>query len=224
MKIAPKFFALIALFLIGFACNSAEKGTEVEAEEAAEVAEATVTATDYSVNTETSMISWQGYKTFDIGDEHTGKLMLSDGTLSVEDGNIVAGSFKIDMNTLENEDLAGTEGAAKLVGHLKSDDFFAVEKYPDATFEITTVEAVSSDANATHNITGNLTMRGQTKQITFPANVSIVGDELTATASEFTIDRTQWGVEYGNEGIEGLAKDKIISNDLTLKIVLNAKA
>jgi polyisoprenoid-binding protein YceI len=225
MKIAPKFFALMLLFVVGFACNSADKGEKIEATDATEeVAEATAAATDYDVNTATSMISWKGYKTFDIGDEHTGMLKLTDGTLSVEDGNIVAGSFTIDMNSIENEDLKGTEGEAKLVGHLKSDDFFAVEEFPEAKFEITSVEAVSGNANATHNITGNLTMRDQTKQISFPANVSVSGDQLTATVSEFTIDRTQWNVMYGNEGIVDLAKDKVISNDLTLKIVLNAES
>ncbi|MEM9886995.1 MAG: YceI family protein [Bacteroidota bacterium] len=225
MKIALKFFTLLTLFTVVFACSSPDKGEKVNAEEATEeAAEVTAEAVTYTVNTEASTINWKGYKKFDIGDEHTGTLKLSEGSLSVTGDQLTAGEFKIDMTSMESIDLAGTEGAAKLVGHLHSPDFFSTEEYPTATFAITGVEAVEGSADVTHNITGNLTMRGETKQITIPANVSIADGKITAVAPEFTIDRTQWGVEYGNEGIVGLAKDKVISNDLTLKIMLNAGA
>lgn len=220
-----KFFAFIILFFTAFACGSEDKGEMVDATDATDqAAEASDAATIYAIDPTSSMISWKGYKTFDVGDAHTGSIKLTDGMLAVLDGNITAGEFTIDMNSIVNEDLENEEYNAKLVGHLKSDDFFATENYPDANFEITNVEVVEGGMNVTHNITGNLTMRGKTKQISFPANVAVEGGELTASAAEFTIDRTQWDVMFQNEGIEGLAKDKVISNDLTLKIVLNADA
>ncbi|MEM0992195.1 MAG: YceI family protein [Bacteroidota bacterium] len=225
MKIALKFFTLLTLFAVSFACSSPDKGEQVEAEEATEAAaEVTASAVTYSVDTESSTINWQGYKKFDIGDEHTGTIKISDGSLALTGDQLTAGEFTIDMTSMESIDLAGTDGAGKLIGHLQSPDFFSIEEYPTASFAITKVEAVEGSADVTHNITGNLTMRGQTKQITIPANVSIADGKITAVAPEFTIDRTQWGVEYGNEGIAGLAKDKVISNDLTLKIMLNASA
>jgi len=220
MKTALKLSFLFALAMFVFACGSSEK--KVEAEKAGEVAEATVASTVYDVNTSASTINWTGGKVLNIGKKHTGTVKISEGSLAVEDGKLTAGNFTIDMTSIENEDLAGSEGEAKLEGHLKSGDFFAVEEYPKATFEITSVEAVENSADMTHNITGNLTMRGTTKQITIPANVAMEDGKITAVTPEFTIDRTEWKVMYGSDKIEGIAKDEVISNDLTLKIMLNA--
>lgn len=225
MKFALKSLTLVALFAVAFACSSSDKGEKVTAEDVTDTAaETTAAAMVYTIDTASSIISWTGYKKFDIGDAHTGIISLNEGSLAVEGGNLTAGNFTIDMTSIVNQDLESEEGKGKLVGHLMSPDFFAVEEYPTASFEITGVEAVEGSAAVTHNITGNLTMRGETKQISIPANVSMADGKITAVAPEFTIDRTQWNVEFRNEGIEGLAKDKVISNDLTLKITLNAMA
>lgn len=222
MKTTLKLSFLFALAMFVFACGSSD--TKVEAEEAGEVAEATVTSMVYDVSTEMSTINWTGGKVLDIGDKHSGTVKISEGSLAVEGGKLTAGNFTIDMTSITDEDLAGSEGQAKLEGHLKSPDFFSVEEYPTATFEITSVEAVEGSAEMTHNITGNLTMRGETKQITIPANVAMEDGKITAITPEFTIDRTEWNVMYGSDKLEGIAKDKVISNDLTLKIMLNASA
>ena len=114
------------------------------------------------------------------------------------------------------------EYAAKLEGHLKSADFFDVEVHPTASFEV--ISSEPSDAEGTtHNVKGNLTMKSITKEITFPANISFEGDQLTATGT-FTIDRTQWDVQYGSESffpdLIKKGKDKIISNDIELTLNL----
>jgi len=225
MKTASKFSILFALTIFAFACSSPDKGTEVEAQDATEeAAEVTTAAMTYNINPSTSIINWKGYKTFNIGDAHTGVISLNEGTLAVTGDNLSAGNFTIDMASIDNQDLEAGEGKEDLEGHLKSEDFFAVDQYPTATFEITGVEAVENSTEATHTITGNLTMRGETKQISIPANVTMSEGKLTAVAPEFTIDRTQWNVMYNSDKLEGIAKEKLISNDLTLQITLNATA
>ncbi|MEM8525419.1 MAG: YceI family protein [Bacteroidota bacterium] len=223
MKTALKLSFLFALSMFLFACSSsAEK--EVEAKEATDEAAAPAAAAAvYTVNTEMSTVNWTGGKVLDIGDKHNGTVKISEGSLAVEDGKLTAGNFTIDMTSMVNEDLP-EEKKGDLIGHLKSEDFFAVEEYPTATFEITTVEAVENSTEMTHNITGNLTMHGETKQITIPANVAMEDGKITAVTPEFTIDRTEWNVMYGSDKLEGIAKDKVISNDLTLKIMLDASA
>ncbi len=222
MKIALKTMLLLAMVGFMAACSSAGDGEKVEAKEATEeAAAATAAAQTFNLDTANSAINWKGMKKF-VGGEHTGTLSLADGTLSVEGGNLAAGKFTIDMGSMKNTDIEDEEGAGQLVGHLASPDFFNVAEHPTAMFEITGVKAVDGDMKVTHNITGNLTLLGVTKQVTLPANVAVAGGKLTATTPEFNIDRTQWGINYGGEGIADLAKDRIISHDITLQITLNA--
>ncbi|MCC5944241.1 MAG: YceI family protein [Bernardetiaceae bacterium] len=178
-----------------------------------------------AINTETSVIKWMGDKV--VGDGHDGTIQIKEGSLTVEGGNLVAGNFVIDMTSIKNMDIEDQEQNAKLVGHLSSDDFFNVEKYPTAKFTVTSVEAHdgsevkgSNTEGATHKITGDLTIRDKTAPVTFLANVS-GGDVITAKGN-VTIDRTQWDVKYGNEGIADLAKDKMIKNDIVLDIEITA--
>lgn len=159
-----KFGLFLMLSVVLFSCK---KKDAVEARDAtSDAAAATEAATVYAVNTTSSVINWVGKKSF-IPDQHNGTIKLSSGKLALENGKLVAGEFEIDMNSIVDEDLKKEDMNAKLVGHLKSDDFFAVETYPTAKFEITNVEVLEGNPSATHNITGNLTMRGTTKEITF---------------------------------------------------------
>ena len=125
--------------------------------------------------------------------------------MSEKDGNLTGGNFTIDVTSITNLDLVSdTANKNKLEGHLKSPDFFDISKYPTAKFEITGVEPFKFDSvankdlvmkDATHTIKGNLTLKDSTKNISFPAKVSIAGDKITAQA-DFNIDRTDWGLNY----------------------------
>ncbi|MEM9990251.1 MAG: YceI family protein [Bacteroidota bacterium] len=225
MKFAFKTILCAVFALSMFACGSSDKGDKIEAKEATETAaEATTAARNFAVDTNTSIINWTGSKSF-VEDEHSGTIKVGKGMLSVENGQLAAGSFTIDMRSMKNTDIKDQESAGQLVGHLSSPDFFDTAKYPNAVFEITEVKPVTGDVNTTHNITGNLTMLDSTKQVTLPANVAIADNKLTATTPMFTIDRSQWGIVYGGEEaakIANLAKDRIISDDISLKIMLNA--
>lgn len=212
--------ALTALLFLG-ACG--EKTKTVKAGDKEDATTAGAEAKTYAVDVATSSIGWVGSKT--VGnDKHTGTLALKDGELSVENGEIKAGKFTIDMTKLTVTDLKAGEGKEKLEGHLSNADFFDVPQFPTGNFEITGVEKLAqADANgATHTIKGNLTLKGITKNISIPANVTISGDGLSATA-KFAIDRTQWEIMYNSGKLADMAKEKIISDAVELELTLNAK-
>ncbi|MEM6963341.1 MAG: YceI family protein [Bacteroidota bacterium] len=183
-------------------------------------AEATKTAASKSYALSEGTVHWTGSKI--VGDDHKGTLNVTSGELSAEGNKIVSGNFTIDMKSLNNTDLAGDpDSKAKLEGHLKGADFFDVEKFPAASFAVTSVKEATGESS-NYEITGNLTMKGETKSITFPALVMAKDGGLTAHTDKFTINRTDWGVKYGS-GLLGVAKDKAISDDVVLEITLMAK-
>jgi len=140
----------------------------------------------------------------------------------VSEGKLVGGKFAIDLREIKNTDLP-EEKQGDLVGHLLSEDFFHVEKYPMASFDLVQVQPVEgSEEGITHELTGNLTMHGEKRSITIPAMVTMEGDQFKATTPKFVIDRTEWGVNYGSNSALGVIKDKAISDELGLEIMLVA--
>lgn len=211
---------LSCLILSGvlIACNP--KGEKAETEEKKEVAEATG-AVNYAVDS-VSLIKWACSKPTGT---HTGTFMIKQGNFNIENGNIKAGNFVIDINSITDEDLlSDPKSHGMLVGHLKSPDFFDVAKYPEGKFEITSVEPADSAAmakmkEATHVIKGNLTLKDSTKNIAFPARVTI--DEQTISAmADFNIDRTQWGMNY--KGPNNPA-DFVISKEVNMKLMITGR-
>lgn len=170
----------------------------------------------YSLDTSETKLNWVGRK---ITGEHTGTLAVKSGKLNVEKDALTGGSFEIDMTTLVNEDVKDKEQNAKLVGHLKSDDFFSVEKNPTAKFEITKVSAVK-DGKVT--ITGDLTIKGKKESITFPAETKTEGKKITATAT-INVDRTKWNIKYRSGKFFPELGDKVIKDEFTVKVSLVAK-
>ncbi len=202
------------------ACNNAaeSEATTTDAQEVVEVAEATA----IPVSASSGQIEWRGWKT-NVDWGHVGTIQVKDGSFDVKDGALVGGNFTIDMNSIHATDIEeGTEDYNNLVGHLKSDDFFGVAEYPEATFEITDVMD-NAEGETSHTIKGNLTMRGETKNVEFGADVQ-VGDGMVAfKAPEFTINRTNWNVMFRSSGIEGVTKDQLIDDYMELKIDLTAQ-
>jgi len=208
------------LFLV--ACGGPE-GTKVDSGEAEAISEEPVkaAAVNYTVDVAQSNIVWKGTKL--VGGGHEGTLKLTEGDLILTDGKIVAGKFTIDMASLTNTDLEG-EGKGKLEGHLKSDDFFDVANHPTASFEVASIQAVEGTEGVTHEITGNLTMKGTARSITIPASVQITDGSIMATTPDFVINRTEWGVQYGSgTAFTDLAKDNIINDNVGLQLTLVAK-
>lgn len=138
----------------------------------------------YNVNTSNSRIDWIGSKKDGY---HPGYLTLKSGNVSVEAGKIKGGKFVIDVANLKVTDAAG----AKLEGHLKSADFFNVEKFPEASFEITTVNYTSDNVI---EIAGNLTVKGNTVPLKFPGYVRNVDDKKLFAQAFFTVDANLLGI------------------------------
>lgn len=216
-RILVNTFAIAAIIAGTVSCKG-EKKNETDATAAKEVA-TVVEATKFKVNTEASVIEWTGFKP---GEKHTGTLHLDSGVVKV--GENVSGTFLIDMNTLTVTDLEAGNGKESLEGHLKGtakekeDHFFNVAKYPTAAFEVTGV----TDNAGQKTMEGNLTIRGIKKNISFPVSYSVQGDMMELTTEPFTINRTDWGVNYGSKSIFNDLGDKFINDDIELKISLKA--
>ncbi len=172
------------------------------------------TSTTLNIDTQNSVIYWKGYK---VTGEHAGVINIKNGNLAFDNGVLTGGSFDIDMNTITCTDMTG-EYADKLVGHLKSDDFFGVATYPTSKFVITKV--VSRGKPGEYKIIGNLTIKNKTKEIKFDANVKESGANYVAEAA-IKIDRTDFDVRYGSGSFFDSLGDKTIYDefDLNVKVV-----
>ncbi|MEZ4953530.1 MAG: YceI family protein [Saprospiraceae bacterium] len=169
----------------------------------------------FKVNTAESSVQWKAYK---VTGEHSGVVNLQSGDLSFDDdGNLAGGTFVMDMTSIKVTDLEG-EWAGKLEGHLKSPDFFGVEKHPTATLVITKV--VPKGTPGDYKVTGNLTIKEKTKEVRFYAHVDSEGGKMNATA-DLKIDRTDFDVRYGSGSFFDGLGDKTIYDefDLTVNIV-----
>lgn len=145
-----------------------------------------------TVDPSASKLKWTGYhlgKSY----EHYGLVTLKKGNLEIRDGKITAGEFVIDMNSITVEDVPDAKDNAKLVNHLKSDDFFSTKKYPEARLVITGSEPVGTGKLKT---TGNLTIRGITKPIAFETTLVEKNGTIEAYA-DLKIQRTDFKVMYG---------------------------
>jgi polyisoprenoid-binding protein YceI len=167
-----------------------------------------------TVDAKASTLKWHAKK---VTGEHFGTINVSGGTLALNKGLIVGGTIEVDMTSINVTDLQG-EYKGKLEGHLKSDDFFSVEKNTKATLVIKKVEAIKGAKTAeNYMVTADLTIKGITKEITFPAIIVVKGKTVTANA-DFNIDRTKYDIKYGSKSFfEGIG-DKAIDNDFNIKV------
>jgi polyisoprenoid-binding protein YceI len=168
----------------------------------------------YKVQPQLSTLGWTGKK---VGGQHTGTINLKDGSMQVKGSQIAGGTFVADMASLKNTDLTDADYNAKLVGHLKSDDFFGVEKNPTATFVITSIKPLKGDANG-----NNATIKGKTNPVSFPAKVGVKNGVAAATGTA-SIDRSKYDVKYGST-LFGAAADKAIDDMFLLSFNVIAKA
>jgi len=160
-----------------------------------------------SVDIEKSVINWTGSK---VTGQHTGTLHLTDGSLQFTDGKLTGGAFTIDMTSLASTDLQGGT-AAKLLGHLKSDDFFSVATYPTAQLTITEI-GMTEGAYA---VTADLTIKGKTAPVSFTANIAPTGAN-----ADISIDRTVYDVKYGSGKFFDNLGDKLIHDNFDLNVNL----
>lgn len=224
-RIKSSIFALLTFLLVAMsACTQAPVADKAQVNDAQQAPQQSGTAANLSVDVATSNLTWVGTKP--VG-QHSGTLKLKEGSISVEGDQVKGGSFTIDMNSLEALD-SSPDMNAKLAGHLKAADFFDVAKFPEGKFEITGIQPYTAPADttqkallagATHTVAGNLTLKGVSKNITFPAVIAASATDVAAKAN-FNIDRTQWGIVYGNDKSLG---DKFIRPEVNVGFSIVAK-
>ena len=169
----------------------------------------------FKVDTAKSKIAWTGQNV--AGGKHTGEIGITDGQLTIDGGKLAAGSFSVDINSISVTDLSG-DRATRLANHLKNEDFFDAPKFPKATFNIMKVSGSGDNLS----ITGDLTIKGITKSVTFPAVVHQSGNTVHATAKGIKIDRTQFDVKYRSGNFFSGLGDRAISDEFQLDVELVA--
>jgi len=155
-----------------------------------------------------SSVTWTGKK---VTGSHTGTIQLKSGYFKVEDEKLIGGEFVIDMTTINNNDLTG-EDKGKLEGHLKSEDFFGIEKYPTAKLIFT---SVAKKGDETYGVVANLTIKNETHPVTFDLDWK----ENSASA-KLSIDRTKFDVRYGSGSFFDALGDKTIYDNFDLEVNL----
>ena len=164
----------------------------------------------FKVDTELSSIDWIGRK---VTGQHTGKIKITSGEVKMSGKAVKGGSFTMDMTSI-------TSDSERLTGHLKTDDFFSVEKNPTSAFVITKVTAAGKERI---NVTGNLTIKGITNEITFPATVKKQGNAIVAVAKNVMINRAKYDIRYGSKSFFNDIGNKAIDDEFELGINLVAK-
>lgn len=170
----------------------------------------------FVVNAQQTVLTWNAKK---VTGEHTGVVPVTGGTIELANGTVKGGNFSINLANLVVTDIKDAGMNAKLVGHLKSDDFFSTEKHPNASFALTSVTAGKQAGSYT--IKGNLTIKGITKPIEFPAAIVVSGNTLKASA-DIVVDRTQYDIRYGSKSFFENIGDKAIYDEFTLNLQLVA--
>jgi len=161
-----------------------------------------------------SDVHWWGYKIAKTeASSHDGTVKVKSGNLVLKNGAVVGGTFVLDMTSLTSTDLSG-EYQGKLNGHLKNGDFFEVEKFPTATYKITSVK---KNTNKDYNfvVNGNLTIKGKTAPVSFPAKITSANGVVTLESDKFSFDRQKFDVAYKSTMQDVMVKDEV---DMKVKI------
>lgn len=166
-------------------------------------------AQTFVVNKDQSQVKWNGKK---VSGEHYGTIEFSGGALQVTNGQISSGTFEINMNSIVCEDITNPATNAKLVGHLKSDDFFSTDKFPTSKMAITSVRKVTGND---YEYTGNLTIKGISHPVTFTTQTVVEGSTLKATG-KIVIDRTKYDIRFRSGSFFQNLGDNLIYDDFTL--------
>ena len=166
----------------------------------------------YQISPENSTVEWVGEK---VSGTHTGYINLQNAFFLFEEEKFVGGEFNIDMNSIKCTDIENPRYAAKLEEHLKDSDFFNSSKYPTSNFKITNIIFDGTS----YMITGNMTIKEISQEITFPAKFENDGDIFHANAT-LKIDRTKHDIKYGSGSFFDDLGNRMIYDEFTLKIHL----
>lgn len=167
----------------------------------------------FIIDTKKSVVAWKGSG---VHGKHEGYVYISKGELMIASGQLMGGTVEIDMSTIEGEDHRSDNN---LINHLKDPDFFDVKKFPFSTIEIIKVDSINGESR---RVTGNLTVKGITHPVAFPAKME-VKDRIVRANGKVVIDRTQWGIRYKSGKFYDNLADQTISDSIEFQIKIVAK-
>lgn len=166
-----------------------------------------------NVDVQKSSVEWTGKK---LTGEHYGNVLLKSAELTLKGKKLIGGAFEIDMNSITCTDISDQKSNKRLVDHLKSEDFFSVSKFPVSSFVITKVDNQSEN---NFGITGDLTIKGITNAVSFPVTLTFNGKTTTAAAT-IVFDRSKYDVKFGSQSFFENLGDKMVYDDIELKVQL----
>lgn len=175
-------------------------------------------AGEMEVATKTSKLVWHGKKV--VGGSHEGTLNIKHGSISFDKQMPTAAKVVVDMTSLVNTDLTDPQWNKKLVDHLKSDDFFSIDKFPEATIELSSFDR---QKNGTYSLKGDLTIKGIKKPISLTATTVQKAGSVSAIKATLVFDRTVYDVRYGSGKFFQNLGDKMISDEVKVDVTLDLK-
>ncbi|MHA3788080.1 YceI family protein [Flavobacterium hauense] len=216
-------FVAVLGIVLTTSCRKESKADEAVITEAELPKPVAPASEKYSADTLVSNINWTGTKPTG---KHTGTIKLTNGTLFVKNGMLVTGKFTINMKSITVTDPKDGKNKTNLENHLKGlgdkaneDHFFNTNKYPTGTFEITNL----TTANNRTMVEGNLTLKGTTKNITFPAIVTVNDSLVVINSESFKINRILWNINYNSKSaIENLG-NQYIDDNIELKVSVTTR-
>ncbi|TXK26316.1 YceI family protein [Pontibacter qinzhouensis] len=217
MKKTAILASVVAAFMFSAFTNTTTPSATIPATEVAAPAKAVA----YKVEAAKSEVKWHAKK---VTGEHMGNIKLKEGQILVDGNKPTGGTFVIDMNSITCTDIADKEYNGKLIGHLKNDDFFSVDKFPTSTFKITSLAPVKNAAAGKPNYTvkGDLTIKGITNPVEFPAVITVKNGAAAAKA-DVVVNRAKYDIRYGSTSFFDSLGDKAIDDNFTLSLNIAAK-
>ncbi len=158
---------------------------------------------------ESSKLKWTGKK---VTGKHWGTVDFSEGRVELKEGNLVGGRFTVDMASISSLDLTGSS-KKNLDNHLKSQDFFSVDTYKNATLVITKAEKKTGN---NYQVTGQFTVRGNTHEETFNIIVTQEGEKIRGKG-KLVFDRTKYNIKYNSGNFFKDLGDKLIYDEVELE-------
>ena len=224
-----KYSILIAIYFLmiaGQACKEKSQAEKTDGSSEMSKDDKTMSGqATYQIDPQNSYLKWKG--SGPTGSEY-GTIPFSAGSIKVKDGTVTEGTIEIDMKRITAESQEG-DAKAKLESHLKGDapgkeeDFFNADKYPKAYYKITSVSKLENDPNATHKVNGDLTIKNITKPVSFNARIDIKDNVLTAVASPFKVDRTEFDIKYKSKKFFDNLKDDFINDEFEVEFNVVAR-
>lgn len=217
-NLLEKILSLLIVVTLISGCSESDKKTDSKSENTY-LKTASNTGKKLNIVSSDSKLEWIGKK---VTGKHNGTVDIVNGDVFIDNGKLTGGNFEIDFRTTKVLDVADPESNSKLVNHLKSPDFFSAETFPIGKFDILSLSPLSDGTENNYTVSGNLTIKGITKEIVFPAKVNVNNGSVIASG-DFVIDRTLWDINFRSGKLYENLGDKLINDEINIKFSIAAK-